>query len=141
MTDNEIKKALEERKYGYIVNIHKEYPIISIDDILDLINRLQAEIEDKQTVIKEQGKIINGLVECQGKAIISAYEEFAELVKANKSKLFNYIYSSKGFDNQIDNLLKEMVSEDKVQWSKQGECPITPEQFEAIYNDEVGEDK
>ena len=38
--------------------------------------------------------------------------------------------------------LKEMVSGDKVQWSKQGECPMTPEQFNAIYDDEmVGDDK
>ena len=37
---------------------------------------------------------------------------------------------------------KGMVSGDKVQWSKQGECPITPEQFNAIYDDEmVGDDK
>ena len=38
---------------------------------------------------------------------------------------------------------KEKVSENKVQWSKQGECPMTPEQFNAIYDGEetVGEDK
>lgn len=38
-----------------------------------------------------------------------AVKEFAGLVKSNKRKLFNYIYSSKGFDEQIDNLVKEMV--------------------------------
>lgn len=32
-------------------------------------------------------------------------------------------------------------SVEKVQWMKPGECPITPEQFEAIYNDESGENK
>ena len=128
MTDNEIKKALEccaksktnsdcrelkcpfyDDSIGMCGTLNSEQVLMGY--ALDLINRLQAENEDKQTVIKEQGKIINGLVECQGKAIIAAYEEFAELVKANKRKLFNFIYSSAGFDNQIDNLLKELVGE------------------------------
>ena len=31
--------------------------------------------------------------------------------------------------------------DDEVLWSKQGKCPITPEQFNAIYDDEmVGEE-
>lgn len=42
-----------------------------------------------------------------------AIKEFAEKVKANKGKLFNYIFSSNGFDEQIDNLVKEMVGDDK----------------------------
>jgi hypothetical protein len=29
-----------------------------------------------------------------------------------------------------------MMATEKVQWSLQGECPVTPEQFEAIYNDD-----
>lgn len=28
----------------------------------------------------------------------------------------------------------------EVQWSRPGPCPITPEQFDAIYNDEEGEE-
>ena len=40
-----------------------------------------------------------------------AIKEFAERVKANKNKLFNYIYSERGFDEQIDNLVKEMVGD------------------------------
>ena len=31
------------------------------------------------------------------------------------------------------------VDENKVQWSKQDECPITPEQFNSIYEDKEGE--
>ena len=42
-----------------------------------------------------------------------AIKEFAEKVKANKNKLFNYIFSSRGFDEQIDNLVKEMVGDTK----------------------------
>lgn len=40
-----------------------------------------------------------------------AVKKFAEIVKANKTRLFNYIYSERGFDDQIDNLVKEMVGE------------------------------
>lgn len=104
-------------------------------DIENLINRLQAENEKNENIIRLADKTIetaNAEIEKlrnhiqegidlakqipETIAIIKdeAYKEFAELVKANKRKLFNYIYSSTGFDNQIDNLLKEMVGDTNV---------------------------
>ena len=43
-------------------------------------------------------------------------------------------------EETFKDLIKEMIDDDEVLWSKQGKCPITPEQFNAIYDDEmVGE--
>ena len=64
----------------------------------------KAEIERLQT---EKDNLIKTYSECQ----VANLKEFAEIVKANRRKLFNYIYSDTGFDNQIDNLLKEMIGE------------------------------
>ena len=36
---------------------------------------------------------------------------FAEKVKANRDRLFNYIYSGRYFNEQIDNLANEMMEE------------------------------
>ena len=99
-----------------------------INETLDLINRLQAENEDKQTVIKEQGKIINGLLECQGKAIVAAYKEFAEkaveqvekarqkyqrLCKEQGDEMEEHMHIHfNGITKIINNLLKEMGGED-----------------------------
>ena len=106
--------------------------------ILDLINRQQAEIEklgkasgllkyvseavhhtsvgDVDFVSKEaKDKAIKELIDrlCNIQTIkAEAIKEFAEKVKTNKRKLFNYIYSNRGFDEQIDNLVKEMVGEE-----------------------------
>lgn len=140
-TDAEIIKALECCQK--VLPNCRECPIEESQRIMccdlikgyaiNLINRLQADIENYKQIAENQQKIIldkafenkrlrtsndalrmaNEL--CKGweeRAKAEAYKEFAELVKANKSKLFNYIYSSKGFDNQIDNLLKEKVGED-----------------------------
>ncbi len=38
-----------------------------------------------------------------------AIKDFAEKVKENKHKLFNYVFTEKGFDEQIDVLAAEMV--------------------------------
>lgn len=37
--------------------------------------------------------------------------------------------------------LDRQGQEDQVQWSKKSPCPITPEQFNAIYADDEGEDE
>ena len=112
MTDKEIKKALKALLELVLVEGCLQRAK-TISNALDLINRLQAENEDKQTVIKEQGKIINGLMECQGKAIIAAYEECIEKVK---EKINNHSYGvlhKTVINHKLDNLLKEMVGEDK----------------------------
>ncbi len=43
-----------------------------------------------------------------------AIKEFADRVKESKSKLFNFIYSEREFDNEIDNLEKEMIEKGGV---------------------------
>lgn len=86
----------------------------------NLINRLQAEIERlkecPKCIYEYDGKTTEYCVEghCSDFKTVEqikyeAIKEFAEKVKANKNKLFNYIFSSRGFDEQIDNLVKEMV--------------------------------
>ena len=55
---------------------------------------------------------IKEIKELEGKlktAKAEAIKEFAEKVKENQRKLFNYIYSNDGFGAIIDNLVKEMV--------------------------------
>lgn len=109
MTDKEIIETLE-----YCVNhnscrgcphYHKcdEVSITSL--ALDLINRQQAEIEkwryNLEAVLSERADHSE------------AIKEFADKVKENKGTLFNYIYSARGFNEQIDILVKEMVGEDK----------------------------
>lgn len=128
MTDNEIKKALEccilgdcqGCFYGDTDQRHCKDDLMQ--NALDLINRLEAEnrslisdvnlyrqeverLQIEQTIAKfEKNKDF-------ANAKVEGVKEFAEIVKANKHKLFNYIYSSRGFDEQIDNLVKEMAGE------------------------------
>ena len=131
--DNEIVKALRnwleeirKSRQAYRENINEEhYPSMRyeylLNDAICEINRLQADIkkltsgkcvylsDDETTEYCVEGPCPNYKTVAQIKA--EAIKEFAEIVKANRRKLFNYIYSSKGFDEQIDNLLIEMESE------------------------------
>ncbi len=136
MTDTEIIKALECCKNddcdncpNAFVNCYSNLAGYS----LDLINRLQARVEKCEKVerfadktIATQKAEIERLNKCRKEEVeklmfetdkviteakVEAVKEFAEIVKANKRKLFNYIYSSKGFDEQIDNLVKEMTEQ------------------------------
>ena len=38
-----------------------------------------------------------------------SYKDFAEVIKANKDRLFNLIYTDMGFDAKIDQLVKAMT--------------------------------
>lgn len=81
---------------------------ITANAALDLINRQKAEIE------KLKGStIVSNIMESQKikrEAKVEAYKEFAKIIK---DKWFNNRYDSPdvGFDDFIDNLLKEMVGE------------------------------
>ena len=119
MTDNEIIKALEccskpvieecclECPYhlGGQENCHK-----LLGDIIDLINRKQAEIE------KLKGStIVSNIMESQRikrEAKAEAYKEFAERLneKAQIADCFDS-YNMVVGTHFIDNLLKEMVGE------------------------------
>ena len=107
LTDKEIVKCLElllDKIRAYeCENIFINEA--SILDILNLINRLQAE--------NERLKIVeNGFIELQKlyrTAKTEAYKEFAERLKKQQYlSIVNMVVSTK----DIDNLLKELVGED-----------------------------
>lgn len=117
MTEKDIIKALEciaskenvlckncpYNKY-HLMECHRT----ASKDALDLINRQQAEIERLQNENNQFADIGKLYSEIKAEAI----KEFAELIKANKHKLF---FSVKGFDEQIDNLKKEMVGDNNAE--------------------------
>ena len=82
--------------------------------VKDLINRLQAE--------NERLKIECGLAkfdrykaefeEFRREIETKAYKEFADKVKDNHFKYFNFIFSKPAFDKLTDKLLQELVGED-----------------------------
>ena len=83
---------------------------ITANAALDLINRQKAEIE------KLKGStIVSNIMESQRikrEAKAEAYKEFAEIIK---DKWFDNRYDSPDvdFDDFIDNVLKELVGDDK----------------------------
>ena len=104
---------------------------VTVADIIDLINRQQTEIDNYSHNIKqltEECRVMketltggNGIrirvddmivyaddleewLEFCDKQKTEAIKKFAEKVKENKFNLFNYIYSQRGFNEQIDNL-------------------------------------
>ena len=104
MTDNEIINALEYIRYHLTASKHKEV----IDDAIDVINRLQAEIEDLRKVV-----IDDYATEYDNKIIAEAIKEFAEKLKEKAEILLvgqngNYYSIS---DKDIDNLVKEKVGD------------------------------
>lgn len=116
MTDNEIIKALECCANADCRNCPRWSELWYrgrcadfLPSVLDLINRQRAEIEELTARNERQKYAIK--VYHIGETRSEAIKEFAEVVKANRHKLFNYIYSSIGFGEQIDNLVKEMVGE------------------------------
>ena len=68
------------------------------------IEKFKVEIDRYKGVIK---LLENDVKNSKAEAI----KEFAEKVKDNQDKLFNYIYSEIGFCAQINRLVKEMVGE------------------------------
>lgn len=128
LTDKEIVKALEIcSKYTDVRNC-ENCPLKPNCDVnvletlsLDLINRLQAENEKNENIIRLADKTIatqNANIDrlnyenLQMIASIKhlkseAYKEFAERLKENFEPL-----NSPLLNNRIDNLLKELVGED-----------------------------
>ena len=152
ITDREIIKALEccldispsTCKNCPLFNVTNSTMVcskIATKFALDLINRQKAEIDQwKEEANKHQNLWCEAVVDIET-AKAEAFKECIEKIQ-NQIKNNNAI-SAEWLRGFLNNLLKEKVSEDKVQWLKQGECPMTPEQFNAIYDDEetVGEDK
>ena len=116
MTDNEIKKALECCVKSLSSDSCNECPLNTTKECdkdllaiekyaLDLINRLQAEN-------KRLSKIARPLI-AEIKA--EAYTEFAELLKEKSFQSFgNYGITRDVVEVcDIDNIVKEMVGEDK----------------------------
>ena len=124
MTDNDIKKALEEKiEYGYGYYTEIEMPIIK--SALDYINCLEAKCAELQGIIVKYNsnlakqvaenerlktnlniELENFASEYDSKIKAEAYKEFADRLKKrflNKNEVIN---------NTIDNLSKEMVGED-----------------------------
>ena len=123
MTDNEIIKALEccgkpvneeccsECPYylGGQENCHK-----LLGDIIDLINRQQAEIERLSNFVTEERcieiarEMIPAIVK-QAKS--EAYKEFAERLKESKKQYEGTLAGMTFTMTELDNLVKEMVGE------------------------------
>ena len=139
--DAEIKKALECCLEASGVNCGKcpycdncvtdENTSLMMIDVLDLLNRLQAEVENYKQIAENQQKIIldkafekkrlrtsndalrmaNEL--CKGweeRAKAEAYKEFAEGLKEKATQKFDW--NEYVEVEEIDNLLKELVGED-----------------------------
>ena len=138
MTDNEIIKALECcTTKGAKCSDCPAFKKVDRSDCkkyfrgaIDIINRQQAEIERlkecPKCIYEYDGKTTEYCIQapCSNFKTVEqikseAYKEFAEKVKANKNKLFNYIFSSRGFDEQIDNLVKEYEK------GRRGEMKVT----------------
>lgn len=95
--------------------------------------KLQAEIRD---AIRNNKEIIIERVTKHG---VEEFEDpFCRMC-------YGKILALDGVSGFIDNLVEEMTEGEAqgkyegVQWNKPGPCPVTPEQFEAIYNDEEEE--
>ena len=128
MTDNEIIKALECcTTKGAKCSDCPAFKKVDRSDCkryfrgaIDLITRQKAEndrLETENEILSRNADTAfqDGLNEAQDlyaeqvqdEIKSEAIKEFAEKVIVNKNKLFNYIFSSRGFDEQIDNLVKE----------------------------------
>ena len=136
MTDNEIYEALHNA--GESVDYEKVYLwhwvrdepiIIRFRDVVDLINRQKAEIERLESEMDEQYEIAEGNIRaeiascgtschwCEDRVKAEAIKEFAERLKAGirtfpKLDFGGCFYYTIGTE-AIDNLVKEMVGEDK----------------------------
>ena len=138
MTDNDIKKALEcctkgleckscpanphKGNYGYCTGL-------LLKDTLDLINRIEAENERLKGISDNKTKELlryNASIEELHKKLetakAEAYKEFAELIHCHCQSIINHEWNKKvspvswadayeQFDEEVDNLLKEMVGD------------------------------
>ncbi|MBR5544883.1 MAG: hypothetical protein IKU66_05355 [Clostridia bacterium] len=93
---------------------------ITVADLIDLINRLQAENERLQETIDEQDIEISRLYKGIDDAKADAIKEFAERLKAEYS---HTLYPPMGYPidkndwivyrEDVDDLVKEMIGENK----------------------------
>ena len=109
LTDSEIVKALESMiQFADTVNrsVLDMVDVQTLKDTLDLINRLQKENERLKKGWKADA--IRWII---ADAKAEAYKEFAERLKENSIATFSF----KGvvMVEEIDDLLKELVGEDK----------------------------
>ena len=124
MTDNEIIKALEDevKSAEYVDSYYcNGVDLTLIKSAIDLINRLQAEIERlkecPKCIYEYDGKTTEYCVQgpCSNFKTVEqikyeAYKEFAEHLKKIWSNNY-YDSPDVDFDEFVDNLLKEMVDE------------------------------
>ena len=104
MTDNEIIKALEEIIELMLCEGSLQRSA-TISNAIDLINRQKAEIKRLKN---EKDNLIRTYAECQAEAV----KEFAERLK-DMSEHFWEEKENFVSEETIDNLVKEMVGEDK----------------------------
>lgn len=147
MKDNDIKKALECCQYEGVETC-RDCPMFYTHEFdneidfdcgkyiygraLDLINRLQAEVKEKDDVIKAQADTIflyeqvikdktaeveryKGVIKLLEKDVqiakAEAIKEFAERFKDKYEKPFFYLGSYEQFMREVDNLVKEMTEQ------------------------------
>ena len=132
MTDNQIVMLMERcyKKEESVVitqfNSDNTKTEITLDDILGVINRLQA---DKEALIAGQETLQKALAEknaeierlqkllddkcdrCIAKERDGAIKEFAERLKKKLPRFGVSLYSEQTVFNDIDNLVKEMVGD------------------------------
>ena len=131
MTDNEIIKALKQRKNAYIIDINKELKTISIGDVLDLINRLQAENERLKKDSKDIDDFARNICKerlLQGKAIAD-FDSLRRYIKTQKAEAY------KEFAEKLNLVMRDRyLFEDK-------RCSmfITPEDIKQALRELVGD--
>ena len=120
LTDTEIKKALECCVNTTFISDCAKCKMFAFDckdklieSALDLINRQKAEIERLEKVRKDEvEKLMSVIDRTIAEAKAEAYKEFAERLKKTFPK-DDFLRSTKRIAEDIDNLLKELVGEDK----------------------------
>ena len=118
LTDSEIIKALEWcvskfKNAGFVYLGVDGTKIVRTQEVLDLINRLQAENERLNFLLNDAYENNRGLVELLERAKSEAYKECIEKIETCPSMTDHF--GTTYFVSQIflDNLKKELVGEDK----------------------------
>ena len=108
-----IKKLTDEQIQSQIFNKSLKG---KLKNAIDKFKEMRTVINEKDTEIARLNKEVDRLSQCVlyyegyiADAKNEAIKEVAEKVKVNKNKLFNYIFSNRGFDEQIDNFVKELL--------------------------------
>jgi precorrin-2 methylase len=125
VTDNEIIKALECCQTPIIADCidcpNRASGDSCVNELmrkaLDLINRQKAEIERLETAYTREYHRVEHLAERVENTRAEAVKEFAEKLKAKEAVHFckcgqSFVYTDL-FNGEIDNILNEMVDEEK----------------------------